>query len=579
MPICTRGNQMIVKFFKRGGKSDNKISTGGESVKNYLLGKDNDREHANLLRGDPAETTEIINGLAFSQIYTAGCLSFDGEETQRVDDQLKRKLMNDFERSLFGDFDRSRISGYWVEHTDKKDPRNGLERLELNFVFANVDLMTGKNLTVYLHKTDQGMMNDFRDLAVLQYDLNDPNAPDRKQTSVINSNQSQNQKDLKQAIDNHLITLASQKKLPDHQAVKQALTDLGLEITAIKKSSISIKNPDPSKTRPIRLSGAFYEQEYSALNYINRAEDSPSAADRQQRIDELSSRFESRIAKRTTSLFDKMRPRKGAGTEPARAKFDRVSDSRKQDTPTDPSDYQPTNDSDLYSGLVSFEHNSFNSDPSLVHAKAADNSFGYGSYSRFIDRILSSTQSPATNQNGVNNNEQRDSDSHSANLRSNGKQAKPSLSGFRKSISGYFTEFAIRTKRSIELLDTTIRNERSSDQQLRNGIDELKREIRAFSVEQAPAHEQAPSPIDSPAPPPAKAGSEKDNKGQFSELEYFYGLIPSSDNNAPSPPNTKIQEYGLMPPPNAEQIIIEYGEIAKNDNQRSTHYQPLRLNR
>ena len=131
---------MIVKFFKRGGTNDNKISTGGEGVKNYLLGKDNNREHANLLRGDPEETTEIINGLGFSQIYTAGCLSFDGEETQRVDDQLKQKLMADFERSLFGDFDRSRISGYWVEHTDKKDPRNGLERLELNFVFANVEL-------------------------------------------------------------------------------------------------------------------------------------------------------------------------------------------------------------------------------------------------------------------------------------------------------------------------------------------------------------------------------------------------------------------------------------------------------
>ena len=262
---------MIVKFFKRGGTNDNKISTGGEGVKNYLLGKDNNREHANLLRGDPEETTEIINGLGFSQIYTAGCLSFDGEETQRVDDQLKQKLMADFERSLFGDFDRSRISGYWVEHTDKKDPRNGLERLELNFVFANVDLQTGKNLTVYLHKIDQSRINDFRDLSVLKHDLSDPNAPERKQTSVTNINQSQNQKDLKQAIDNHLMTLASQGQLPNHDSVKQAITDLGLTITATKNKSISIKNPDPEKTRPIRLTGAFYEQQYSALNYINRA--------------------------------------------------------------------------------------------------------------------------------------------------------------------------------------------------------------------------------------------------------------------------------------------------------------------
>lgn len=95
---------MIVKFFKRGGTNDNKISTGGEGVKNYLLGKDNNREHANLLRGDPEETTEIINGLGFSQIYTAGCLSFDGEETQRVDDQLKQNLWQIFVDPYLGTF-------------------------------------------------------------------------------------------------------------------------------------------------------------------------------------------------------------------------------------------------------------------------------------------------------------------------------------------------------------------------------------------------------------------------------------------------------------------------------------------
>ena len=575
---------MIVKFFKRGGKSDNKISTGGESVKNYLLGKDNDREHANLLRGDPEETTEIINGLGFSQIYTAGCLSFDGEETQRVDNHLKQKLMNDFERSLFGDFDKSRISGYWVEHKDKKDPRNGLERLELNFVFANVDLMTGKNLTVYLHKTDQGMMNDFRDLAVLQYDLNDPNAPDRKQTSVINSNQSQNQKDLKQAIDNHLITLASQKKLPDHQAVKQALTDLGLEITAIKKSSISIKNPDPEKTRPIRLTGAFYEQEYSALNYVNRAEDSASPADRNARIDELSARLESRIAKRTSDLFHRMRPRKGAGTEPARAEFDSLSNSRKPNTPTNSSDYQPTHDSPLYPSLGFLESNFFNSDPSLVHAKTANNSFSYGSHSRFIDHILPGLQSPTTPQrNGINNNEQRNNAGSTSHAGANGAKARASFREFTDAIIKYIDDFEFGTKASIRLFDTAVASERSSDQQLRNGIEQTKAVARSSTqgnnnkrIKADTQPEQAPSPIDHPAPPPAKAGSEKDNSEV--ELMEFYGLMPTHDNTpAPAPYSSpKLQDYGLIPPPNADQIIIEHGEKnatgKRENNKRFTRY-------
>lgn len=574
---------MIVKFFKRGGTNDNKISTGGEGVKNYLLGKDNNREHANLLRGDPEETTEIINGLGFSQIYTAGCLSFDGEETQRVDDQLKQKLMADFERSLFGDFDRSRISGYWVEHTDKKDPRNGLERLELNFVFANVDLQTGKNLTVYLHKIDQSRINDFRDLSVLKHDLSDPNAPERKQTSVISINQSQNQKDLKQAIDNYLIELASQNKLPSHDSVKQALTDLGLEIIAIKKSSISIKNPDATKTRPIRLTGAFYEQQYKIANIFNQPADSPSPADRNARIDELSARLESRISKRTSDLFHRMRPKKGSNSETARAEFDRVSDSRKQDTPTDPSNYQLTNNHNLHSDLVSLEHNSFDSDPSLVHAKTANNSFSYGGHSRFIDHILHGLQSPTTQQrNGVNNNEQRNNADSQTNVRSHGAKARASFREFTDAIIKYIDNFELGTKASVRLFDTAVASERSSDQQLRNGIEQTKAVARSSTqgnnnkrIKADPPHEQAPSPIDHPAPPPAKAGSEKDNSEV--ELMEFYGLMPTHDDTpAPAPYSSpKLQDYGLIPPPNADQIIIEGEKNAtgkRENNKRLTRH-------
>lgn len=570
---------MIVKFFKRGGTNDNKISTGGEGVKNYLLGKDNNREHANLLRGDPEETTEIINGLGFSQIYTAGCLSFDGEETQRVDDQLKQKLMADFERSLFGDFDRSRISGYWVEHTDKKDPRNGLERLELNFVFANVDLQTGKNLTVYLHKIDQSRINDFRDLSVLKHDLSDPNAPERKQTSVTNINQSQNQKDLKQAIDNHLMTLASQGQLPNHDSVKQAITDLGLTITATKNKSISIKNPDPEKTRPIRLTGAFYEQQYSALNYINRAEDSPSPADRNARIDEISARLESRIAKRTSDLFQRMRTRKGANADTARAEFERLQFSPRQDTPTDPSNYQLTNDSPLYFNLGVIEPSFVNSNPSLVPTEIANNSFSHGNHSRFIDHILPGLQSPTTQRNGVNDHEQRNNASSQGNAGAFGAKARASFRGVTNAIIGYIDNFEFGTKASIRLFDTAVASERSSDQQLRNGIEQTKAVARSSTqgnnnkrIKADTQPEQAPSLIP-PFTPPAKAGSEKDNREV--ELMEFYGLVPPIDSDPTPYSNPKLQDYGLIPPPNADQIIIEGEKNAtgkRENNKRFTRH-------
>lgn len=582
MPICTRGKTMIVKFFKRGGTKDNKISTGGEGVKNYLLGKDNDREKASLLAGDPNETTEIINGLGFNKIYTSGCLSFDGEESQRITDQQKYEIMQNFERTLFGDFDKSRISGYWVEHTDKVDPNNGLERLELNFVFANVDLATGKNLPVYYHKNDLSRINDYKDLTNLTYDLSDPNATQRKQASVISNNQSQDQKQLKQAINDHLMTLASKGRLQNHDSVKQALTDLGLEITAIKKSSISIKNPDPSKTRPIRLTGAFYEQQYKIANIINQPADSPSPADRNARIDELSARLESRIAKRTSDLFHRMRPKKGSNSETARAEFDRVSDSRKQDTPTDPSNYQLTNNHNLHSDLVSLEHNSFDSDPSLVTTEIANNSFSYGGHSRFIDHILPGLQSPTTQQrNGVNDHEKRNNASSTSHAGAFGAKARASFRGVTNAIIGYIDNFEFGAKASIRLFDTAVASERSSDQQLRHGIKQLEKITRLTAqgnidkyITADTAPEQAPSPIDHPTPP-TDVGSEKDNREV--ELMEFYGLMPTHDDTpAPAPYSSpKLQDYGLIPPPNADQIIIEGEKNAtgkRENNKRLTRH-------
>lgn len=584
MSTRTRGELMIVKFFKRGGVTDNKFSTGGESAKNYLLNERVQQGTAQLLKGDPEETTEIINGLGFSKIFTSGCLSFDSEESKKIDDELKQKLMNDFERSLFGDFDRSRISGYWVEHTDKKNEKTGEPRLELNFVFANVDLETGKNLPVYYHKNDLSRINDFKDLTNLQYDLSDPNEPNRKQTSVTNINQSQNQKDLKQAIDNHLMTLASQGQLPNHDSVKQAITDLGLTITATKNKSISIKNPDPSKTRPIRLTGAFYEQQYKIANIINQPADSPSPADRNARIDELSARLESRIAKRTSDLFHRMRPKKGSNSETARAEFDRVSESRKQDTPTDPSDYQPTDNNPLYTDLGVIKHNSFDSDPSLVPTEIANNSFSHGNHSRFIERILPGLQSPTTQQrNGVNDHGQRNNASSQGNAGAFGAKARASFREFTDAIIKYIDNFEFGAKASIRLFDQTIGAERSSDRQLRNGIEQTKAVARSSTqgnnnkrIKADTQPEQAPSPIDRPAPPPAKAGSEKDNREV--ELMEFYGLMPTHDDTpAPAPYSSpKLQDYGLIPPPNADQIIIEHGEKnatgKRENNQRFTRY-------
>lgn len=322
---------MIVKFFKNGNVNNKSFSTGGNGVKDYLLNERVEQGTARVLQGDPNETTEIINGLGYSTIYTAGCLSFDKDESQRVTPQLKETLMNDFERSLFGDFDRNRISGYWVEHTDKN-------RLELNFVFASVDLKTGKALPVYFHQNDKHRINDFKDMANLKYGLSDPNAPEHKATTSISNRLPSDKKELKQAINDYLTQRATayNSDLKTHDDIKKALVnDLGLEITRTTKTAISIKDPNNGK-QPIRLTGVFYEQQYQLDNVINQSQNQPTTTDRAERISELSQRLETSISKRTQQLQERYKPRPKSDNRKSKARNSADNDSLQRPKPTPP---------------------------------------------------------------------------------------------------------------------------------------------------------------------------------------------------------------------------------------------------
>lgn len=311
---------MLVKFFDRGNKKkDNRYSTGGHSTKDYLLDDRVEQGTAKLLRGDPNETTEIIGGLKFSTIYTVGCLSFSDSETERVTEAMKQELMDDFERSLFGDFDRSRISGYWVQHTDKINPDTKKPRLELNFVFANVDLETGKNLPVYYHAIDQHRINDFKDLANLKHGLDDPTDPLRKRTTVLDElKQSKTQKEIKTTLNNIIKDKFLNHEINNRDDVIDLLkNELGFEINRQSEKYISIKDGDSH----IRLKGLFYEQQFKQREYISsltsERETTQSRDNKAGKpsINEISQRLESSINKRTQSLHERLKPRPDSTTK------------------------------------------------------------------------------------------------------------------------------------------------------------------------------------------------------------------------------------------------------------------------
>lgn len=238
---------MIVKFFTHG--------TGSASgVFNYLLGEENDREDAELLRGDVATQSLLIDSLDFTHKYTSGCLSFE-EKPDQVTTQQKNDLMDGFEKTITAGLDRDRVSFTWIEHRDK-------DRLELNFVIANVDLKHGRLFQPYVHIHDLWRVDAWKNIQNIEHGFTDPNDPAKKRLMGQRDNLPRDIKEVREIITNTLLDMAVDGLVTNRADVVRALEDNDFKITRQTKSSISIENPDPEATRSIRLTGTLYERDF-----------------------------------------------------------------------------------------------------------------------------------------------------------------------------------------------------------------------------------------------------------------------------------------------------------------------------
>ena len=240
---------MIVKFFTHG-------TGGSKGVFDYLL---NDKEQpdgkrlgAEVLRGDIDNQALLIDSLDFKQKYTSGCLSFT-ETADEVTTEQKNALMDGFEETLRAGLDVDRVSVSWIEHRDKG-------RLELNFVFADVDLEHGRAFQPYIHYQDKRRVNAWKDMQNIEHGFTDPNDPANKRLMAQRDNLPRDIKDARQAITDGLKALVVEGVIANRDDVIQALTDGGFEIARETDKAISIKNPDPTAKRNIRLTGGLYER-------------------------------------------------------------------------------------------------------------------------------------------------------------------------------------------------------------------------------------------------------------------------------------------------------------------------------
>lgn len=241
---------MIVKFFTNG-------TGGSKGVFDYLLKDkeqaDGKRLGAEVLRGDIDNQAMLIDSLDFKQKYTSGCLSFT-ESADEVTTEQKNALMDGFEQTIRAGLDVDRVSVSWIEHRDKG-------RLELNFVFANVDLEHGRAFQPYVHSVDKRRVNAWKDLQNIEHGFTDPSDPVNKRLMAQRDNLPRDVKEVRQAITDGLKALVVEGVITNRDDVMQALTDGGFEIARQTDKAISIKNP--AGKRNIRLTGGLYERDFN----------------------------------------------------------------------------------------------------------------------------------------------------------------------------------------------------------------------------------------------------------------------------------------------------------------------------
>ncbi|MGI9339014.1 MAG: hypothetical protein ACR2PP_00080, partial [Psychrobacter sp.] len=275
---------MLVTINDNGGRK----SSGGNSAQVYLLGDDEPRDNARLLKGDPDATTEVINGLNFAKIYTSGTLAFAYNEGDKLSEQDKFDIIEKFENALFPNIPIEQISGYWVEHTDKilRDEETGepildangqkQKRLELNFIYANVELTTGKALPIYYHDNDVHLTSAFRDVINAEYDLIDPNAIRYRQSLSIPKNLPKHKKEILESAHDLVCSELSLGNINDRNDILKVLTGAGIEIASKPTHKyISLKDPEGGKN--IRMKGEIYEQEFTIKKFVREHQHSEAA--------------------------------------------------------------------------------------------------------------------------------------------------------------------------------------------------------------------------------------------------------------------------------------------------------------
>lgn len=271
---------MIFKIFGNRGAGSATASV------NYLVGKNHDRAGATVLKGNIEVTRQLAESLDFKNRYTVGVLSFEEKD---LPEQTKAEIMASFESTVFAGLEQDQYSIAWVEHKDK-------DRLELNFFIANVELTTGKRLQPYYDRADRGLIKAWKDTINHDYQLSDPNDPQKTLDLKPNQSLPRNKNDFRQLIHDTIKQEVLAGCIKNRDEVIAFMQARGLEVARTTKTAVSIKDPDGGQN--IRFKGEYYEQNFRVNESYTATQDRASRdyrTEQRERISSIRAELESRV--------------------------------------------------------------------------------------------------------------------------------------------------------------------------------------------------------------------------------------------------------------------------------------------
>jgi hypothetical protein len=226
---------------------------GGQATVEYQMANPT----AKVLRGNPRQTSRLIQASRFSQPYCAMTLSF--EETISTADETR--ILDEFTALIRGGLEADALDILVVRHTDKKHPQTGKVRHDYHITVVETELRTGKKIVIYHGFKDHDAFYAWERMVNIRHGFSRPDDPARRHTMHIPKRLGQDRKAVLAAIDKAVTAEVSAGRIRDRFDVMEFLERANFKITRHGKNYLSIQDEDEVT---IRLRGLFYESTFDS---------------------------------------------------------------------------------------------------------------------------------------------------------------------------------------------------------------------------------------------------------------------------------------------------------------------------